>query len=62
MPIETCELSGEQSAKLVKCNYCNKKVSTKHIKSQKRKKVDHRYICKACWSSMPKRSEYKSAK
>jgi hypothetical protein len=31
------------------------------VKSQKRKKIDHRYICKGCWSSISKRSRYKSA-
>ena len=26
-----------------------------------RKKIDHRYICKSCWSSIGKRSRFKSA-
>lgn len=61
MAIETCERCGNQTAKLVKCNYCNRKICNDCIKSQKRKKIDHRYICKGCWSSINKRSMFKSA-
>lgn len=61
MAIETCQLTGIQTAKLVKCDYCGKKVCYQAIKSQKRKKIDHRYICKACWSDMKKRKAFKSA-
>ncbi|MBI5223213.1 hypothetical protein HY990_02215 [Candidatus Micrarchaeota archaeon] len=62
MAIETCELTGTQSAKLVKCNYCSKKICMAAVKSQKRKEVGIRYICKTCWCSMAKRGAYKSAK
>jgi len=61
MPIGTCELTGTRTAKLVKCDYCNRNVSYGAIKSQKRKKVGHRYICKECWGDMKKRGAYKSA-
>jgi methionyl-tRNA synthetase len=60
MSIETCGRCGSQTAKLDKCDYCNRKVCNTCIKSQKRKKIDHRYICKSCWSSIGKRSMFKS--
>jgi hypothetical protein len=31
------------------------------VKSQKRKKIGHRIICKSCWSNIGRRSMYKSA-
>ena len=61
MAIETCGRCGTQSAKLAKCDYCNLNICNSCIKSQKRKKIDHRRICKGCWSNMAKRSAYKSA-
>jgi len=61
MAIESCGRCGDQTAKLVKCNYCNRNICYPCVKSSKRKKIDHRYICKSCWSSIGKRSMYKSA-
>ncbi len=61
MAIETCEKCGNQTAKLVKCNYCDRKICNSCIRAQKRKKIDHRYICKNCWSNINKRSMFKSA-
>jgi superfamily II helicase len=61
MAIETCGRCGNQTAKLVKCDYCSRKLCYSCVKSSKRKKIDHRYICKNCWSSIAKRSMFKSA-
>jgi len=61
MAIETCGRCGTQCALLQKCEYCNRAVCVTCTKSSKRKKIDHRYICKSCWSSISKRSMYKSA-
>lgn len=59
--METCERCGKQSAKLEKCDYCNRRVCVVAcIKSSKRKKVGRLYICKDCWGEMPKRRKYKS--
>jgi len=60
--IHTCERCGAQTAKVVKCDYCQKTIDNSCIKSQKRKKVGRRYICKGCWSNMSSRSDFKSAK
>jgi methionyl-tRNA synthetase len=60
MAIETCARCGNQTAKLDKCDYCNRVICNTCIKSQKRKKIGHRIICKSCWSNMTKRSMYKS--
>ncbi|NYZ75973.1 hypothetical protein H0N98_01855 [Candidatus Micrarchaeota archaeon] len=61
MAIETCERCGGQTAKVVKCDYCSRRICNPCVKSSKRKKIDHRYICKGCWGSITKRSMYKSA-
>jgi hypothetical protein len=61
MAIETCEKCGNQTAKLVRCDYCARRICNLCVRSQKRKKIDHRYICKNCWSNVNKRSMYKSA-
>lgn len=61
MAIETCGRCGSQSAKLQKCDYCNLSICISCVKSSKRKKIDHRRICKSCWSNMGKRRAYKSA-
>ncbi|MGV8084939.1 MAG: hypothetical protein ACP5N9_01670 [Candidatus Bilamarchaeum sp.] len=62
MAIETCGRCGSQTAKLVKCDYCNTKICNSCIKSQKRKKVGKRYICKGCWGKMPSRNLFKGVK
>jgi len=59
MAIETCGRCGNQSAKLLKCDYCATAICNSCIKSQKRKKVAKRYICKGCWTKMPKRMSFK---
>lgn len=59
MAIETCGRCGSQTAKLQKCDYCNRSICNDCIKSQKRKKIGHRYICKSCWGSINKRSRFK---
>jgi hypothetical protein len=61
MAIETCARCGNQTAKLENCDYCNRIICYPCIKSQKRKKIGHRIICKSCWSSIAKRSRFKSA-
>ncbi|MFA5091718.1 MAG: hypothetical protein WC483_03960 [Candidatus Paceibacterota bacterium] len=61
MAIETCGRCNNQTAKLVKCEYCNRLLCNSCVKSAKRKKIDHRYICKNCWSNIGKRSMFKSA-
>ncbi|MEM4165997.1 MAG: hypothetical protein QW153_00850 [Candidatus Bilamarchaeaceae archaeon] len=58
--IETCERCGAQSAKLERCDYCNRKLCNTCIKSSKRKKVGHLRICKDCWGQMDKRKKFKS--
>jgi len=60
MAIETCTRCGNQTAKLDRCDYCNRVICFPCIKSQKRKKIGHRIICKSCWSNINKRSMYKS--
>jgi hypothetical protein len=60
MAIETCARCGNQTAKLQKCDYCDRKICYSCIKSSKRKRVGKRYICKSCWSNITKRSIYKS--
>jgi len=59
--IETCQRCGKQSAKLEKCNYCDRKTCFACIKSSKRKKVGHLFICKDCWNNMKKRKAYEGA-
>ncbi len=61
MAIETCGRCNNQTAKLVKCEYCARMLCNSCVKSAKRKKIDHRYICKSCWSNIGKRSMFKSA-
>lgn len=61
MAIETCGRCGAQTAKLVKGDYCGRKICNSCIKCSKRKRIDHRYICKSCWSDINKRSMFKSA-
>lgn len=61
MVIETCARCGNQTAKIRKCDYCTQNVCYSCVKSQKRKKIGHRIICKSCWTKMPKRRLYKSA-
>jgi len=61
MSIETCGRCGTQSAKLQKCDYCDRNLCNSCIKSQKRKKIGKRYICKGCWGSITKRSMFKGA-
>ena len=61
MAIETCGRCNNQTAKLVKCEYCARLLCNSCVKSAKRKKIDHRYICKSCWSNIGKRSMFKSA-
>lgn len=51
---------GNQTAKVRKCDYCDQKICYSCIKSQKRKKIGHRIICKGCWTKLPKRKQYKS--
>ena len=60
--IETCERCGAQSAKLQRCDYCNRKLCLSCIKSMKRKKVGHLIICKDCWGDISKRKLFKSYK
>ncbi len=57
--IETCARCGAQSAKLVGCDYCRRAICNSCIKSQKRKKIGKRYICKSCWTTMPSRMAFK---
>ncbi|HSB46780.1 MAG TPA: hypothetical protein VLD37_02115 [Candidatus Bilamarchaeum sp.] len=61
MAIETCAKCGNQTAKIFKCNYCDRNLCVSCVKSQKRKKIGHRVICKGCWSNIARRSMYKSA-
>ncbi|MEW6035983.1 MAG: hypothetical protein AB1529_05195 [Candidatus Micrarchaeota archaeon] len=56
-----CGRCGNQTAKLAKCDYCARGICSSCVKSAKRKKIDHRYICKSCWSNINKRSMFKSA-
>jgi hypothetical protein len=61
MAIETCGRCGSQSAKLLKCDYCTGNMCNSCIRSSKRKKIDHRRICKGCWTDMRKRNTFKGA-
>jgi len=63
MAILTCERCGKQTAKLDKCNYCSKSACVSCIKSARRskKKTGKYFICKTCWSNIPKRKKFKSS-
>jgi len=63
MAIVTCERCGTQTAKLEKCDHCGKKICVSCIKSSKRskKKTGKLFICKSCWTNIPKRKKFKSS-
>ncbi|MEM4367355.1 MAG: hypothetical protein QW035_04505 [Candidatus Anstonellales archaeon] len=57
----SCERCAAPTAKAVKCRYCSKMLCNSCIKSSKKvARVEHIYICKDCWTVMPKRKAFKS--
>jgi len=58
-----CERCGNEVYKYEICQSCNRKICNSCMKSSRRlSKTVKAVICKDCWSKMPKRSAYKSAK
>ena len=56
-----CERCKRETAKYLKCDYCNRNICNNCIKSSERAaKTTRLIICKDCWSSIPKRKAYKS--
>jgi len=48
---------------LEKCEYCNRQVDRRCVKSSRKPiKTVRIVICKDCWSDLKKRSQYKSAR
>ncbi len=58
-----CERCKKDVYKTNTCNYCSRKICDSCIKSQQRlHKTVKLFICKDCWSNMPKRSAFKNRK
>ena len=56
-----CERCKREVFKHLKCDYCGRSICNDCIKSSARAtKTSRLIICKSCWSSIPKRTLYKS--
>lgn len=57
----SCERCKREIYKNETCNYCNRKICTKCVKSSNRvQKVTRLVICKDCWSNIRRRTAFKN--
>ncbi|MCK4318998.1 hypothetical protein KAW38_00300 [Candidatus Micrarchaeota archaeon] len=60
MAIGICQRCGEQTAKLEKCDYCDRLICNMCKKSAKIVgKLKRLVICKDCWGNMKRRGKFK---
>ncbi len=58
-----CARCGKTIYKYRTCNYCKRKICESCVKSSRKvSKIMKLVICKDCWSKMPTRKQFKSAK